>query len=129
MLGYNNNIMRCTGSGITPSGWYTERLPYIQEFDNGTCDNPGVANVFGGNIWGWDPISWISSVTDEYAQWWCLYGVEYMRANDPVGYIQMPGLRISIEGRESVYRCNMKSENCPRGHNLEDTIKEIWKKY
>jgi len=128
--GYNDSIIGKTRAGTTPSGWYTKRLPYILEFDNyGTSDHPGIAkdDYF---IWGYDEISWIGLLTDEEAQEFVKYAVDYMNDTDPVGYIQMPGCRVAVmtnKNGSNPYRCNTRSDACPTGRNLEETIKELWK--
>ncbi|MCQ2184200.1 MAG: hypothetical protein MJY62_02155 [Bacteroidales bacterium] len=122
-------IIGKTLAGTTPSGWYTKRLPYLLEFDNfGVSKYPGqyTSDYF---IWGYDEISWIGLVSEEYAGKFVRYAVDFLNTVDPVGYLQMPGMRIQKvfpkEG-ESPYRCNTRSAACPKGRNLEETIKAVW---
>ncbi|MBQ6087723.1 MAG: hypothetical protein IJK96_06670 [Bacteroidales bacterium] len=128
--GYLDSIIGRTLPGITPSGWYCDRLPYILEFDNwGHNPNPGKADHNHHSVWGYDEISWISLCDEAYQNWFFKYAVEYLRENDPVGFIQMPGARGTVDGRESTYRLNTASPACPTGHNGEETVKKLWKKY
>jgi len=128
--GYLDSILGKTISGKTPSGWSASRLPYILEFDNWGCEHQGVAKD-DCYVWGYDEISWIGIVSEDYAKTFVKTCVDYMTENDPVGYIQMPGLRLAVaaDGKTSFnpYRCNTKSAACPTGRNLEETIKELWK--
>lgn len=126
-----DSILGKTKGGMTPSGWTTDRLPYILEFDNfGTSDHPGKANINDIFVWGYDEISWLGMLAESDAQAFLKACVEYMAQNDPVGYIQMPGCRVAAftgANGASPYRCNTKSSSCPTGRNLENTIKELWK--
>lgn len=128
--GYIDNMIGKTLAGTTPSGWYASRLPYILEFDNyGTSDHPGKAQD-DWYIWGYDEISWIGMVPEEYAQRFVGECMDYMRRTDPVGYIQMPGCRIAAAVNRygsSPYRCNTNGNGCPTGRNLEKTIKALWR--
>ncbi|MCQ2184042.1 MAG: hypothetical protein MJY62_01360 [Bacteroidales bacterium] len=130
LKGHLDSIIGKTTAGTTPSGWYTKRLPYILEFDNyGISKHPGKAN---GDyfIWGYDEISWIGLVSEEYARGFVMECVAYLEKVDPVGYIQMPGCRVAAMTNKygfSPYRCNTRSDACPTGRNLEETIKAIWK--
>ena len=128
--GYRDCIVGKTVAGTTPSGWYTQRLPYILEFDNfGTSSHPGKA-AMDHYVWGYDEISWIGLVTEEYAQSFVRTTVDYLQRVDPMGYLQMPGLRVAVmtnKDGSNPYRCNTRSEACPKGRNLEETIKDLWK--
>ncbi|MCQ2184041.1 MAG: hypothetical protein MJY62_01355 [Bacteroidales bacterium] len=131
--GYIDSIVGRTISGMTPSGWYTSRLPYLLEFDNfGTSeheDQPANDHF----CWGYDEISWISNCTDKYGAEFVEYAVNYLASNDPMGHLEMPGLRGAVGAKSwkyswatSVYRCNTRSADCPAGRNLESTIKRLW---
>ncbi len=128
--GYLDSIIGKTVAGTTPSGWYTDRLPYILEFDNfGTSSHPGQARN-DHFVWGYDEISWIGLVTEEYARTFVQASMDYLKKVDPMGYLQMPGMRVAVMTNKygsNPYRCNTKSEACPKGRNLEETIKELWK--
>jgi len=126
-----DSILGKTKAGQTPSGWSTTRLPYILEFDNfGESSHPGVpSDPVDHYIWGYDEISWIGLVSEDYAAKFVKSCIDYMAATDPVGHIQMPGCRIAVsKGAKgfSPYRCNTCSAQCPTGRNLETTIKSIW---
>lgn len=127
--GYLDAVIGYTQGGETPSGWTTDRLPYILEFDNfGTSDHLGEYNWGDNFVWGYDEISWFSLLDDDYAREWIGYAVDYMQRIDPVGYIQMPGCRVSVSGPSRFYRCNTRSDACPTGRSTEETIKKLWSK-
>jgi hypothetical protein len=58
------------------------------------------------------------------------YAVKWVRMTDNNGYLQMPGCRMIIDGKNPVhkYKANIKSEACPNGTSLEFKIKGIWRK-
>lgn len=125
--GYLDAVIGYTKGGETPSGWTAERVPYILEFDNfGSSSHPGTSNWGDNFVWGYDEISWFSRLDDAYARSWLEYAVDYMRRVDPVGYIQMPGCRVAVDGPVRFYRCNTRSDACPDGRSTEETIKKLW---
>ena len=130
--GYLDSMIGLTVSGTTPSGWKTDRLPYMLEFDNwGISDHPGKYKKSGDiYCWGYDEISWFSQLDEETAEEFLRYAVTWMADNDPMGYIEMPGCRIAYGGKGwpevRAYRCNTKSDACPTGRNMENVIKAIW---
>lgn len=126
--GYLDSVIGYTQGGRTPSGWSTDRVPYILEFDNfGSSSHPGTYNWGDCFVWGYDEISWFSRLDEAYACQWLEYAVDYMRRVDPAGYIQMPGCRVAVDGPERFYRCNTVSEATPTGRSTEETIKKLWK--
>ena len=116
-----------TKGGITPSGWYCERSPYILEFDNfGIGENPGDP-TFDWYTWGYDEISWYYLQDTDYKNSFLYYAVDFIKQTDPVGFIQMPGSRVVVlPDKRTRYRCNTQSAACPEGHSQEETIKAIW---
>lgn len=124
--GFNDCIIGYTKAGVTPSGWYCERLPYILEFDNFGMGVPGDSSLSDAFVWGYDEISWFSQLDDSEEQEWLKYAFDYLNRVDPVGYIEVPGLRVSVGGKDPFYRCNTASDACPEGRSLENTIKELW---
>ena len=127
--GYLDSIICRTQGGVTPSGWKCDHLPYILEFDNfGTTDHPGKPDINSHTVWGYDEISWISQCDEAYQNEFFEYAVKYLYEKDKNGFIQMPGLRLSVGGKEPWYRVNKRSAACPNGHNGEETIKKLWSK-
>ena len=128
---YLDGIIGRTRAGTTPSGWYTDRLPYLVEFDNfGTSNHPGspLDDIF---CWGYDEISWIANVSEAYARTFVTQTVAWFDKNDPMGHLEMPGMRFAAGARAEiggpqVYRCNTAGTACPTGRNLEKTIKTLW---
>ena len=125
---YLDAIYRRTNGGITPSGWECDNIPYIVEFDNfGESDHPGTARLTDHFVWGYDEISWFSNQPESYRNEFLAYAADWMNRVDPVGYIQMPGSRVSTGSDTRRYRCNTQSDNCKYGKSQGETIKKIWK--
>lgn len=124
-----DNIYCKTVGGITPSGWSCTNSPYIVELDNfGISNHPGVANLSEIFVWGYDEISWFYLQPTAYKNLFLKQMVNFIASVDPVGFIQMPGLRnVTLpDGLVHGYRCNTQNVGCPTGQSQEQTIKEIW---
>jgi hypothetical protein len=126
---YLDAMYERTKGGVTPSGWSCDKCPYLVEFDNfGTSDHPGTANLNDHFVWGYDEISWFSIQPESYRNEFIKYANDWIEKNDPNGFLQMPGSRVTSinSANDSKYRANTKSETCPSGQNQEETIKKIW---
>lgn len=53
--------------GISPSGWRTDKYPYLVEIDNWGVDTKNLHKA-GANIWGYDEITWFASQPQWYRQ-------------------------------------------------------------
>jgi hypothetical protein len=127
-VGYADSIFLRSKGGITPSGWSCEHLPYLAEFDNFGCRNPGKPSE-SPFIWGWDEITWFALSPESERNQWLRYAWNWLKVTDPSGHLEMPGSRIMTPGRPDAprwYWANMRSEACPNGFNTEATIKSIW---
>lgn len=129
-IGYSDSIEGRTPGCKTPMGWSTERLPYFVEFDNfGTFPNPGQYSSDGYTCWGFDEISWFANSEEDYQKEFIRYAVNWFKENDPMGHLEMPGLRLAVGAfnpDHDPYKCNNPSSACPNGRGLENTIKELW---
>lgn len=128
-LGHLDAIYRKSPGCVTPSGWTCGSLPYLVEFDNfGISSHPGKADVNDHFIWGYDEISWLYQLDEDYRKEWISYAYDWLKANDPVGHLEMPGARVvSLEdGRSFMSRAVARTDSVPTGMNLEDTIKAVW---
>lgn len=125
--GYLDSIYGKSVGGITPSGWECEHLPYLVELDNWGVNEPGKGGV-PYYSWGRDEISWFASQTEAYRNSWLEYAWNWLRENDPDGWLQMPAQRCltSSAGGQRWYHANTQSEAAPDGFNQEETIKQIW---
>lgn len=115
--------------GLTPSGWSTDSLPYLVEFDNWGSSGNGGENIGGIWIWGWDEISWFARLSEENRNNWLEYAFEWVKENTTNGYLQFPTRRIladPINERYYWYFANAPSESCENGFNQEGKIKKIW---
>lgn len=113
----------------TPSGWRCDALPYLVELDNfGISDTPGMPGP-GHYVWGYDEITWFYLQPADYRSRWLRYADAWIRENDPVGHLQMPGARVVRRDRSGPVisvRAIPASDECPYGMGLEQTIREIW---
>jgi hypothetical protein len=129
-LGYKDSLFGRSKGGITPSGWKCEHLPYLVEFDNyGRSESPGEPGMGVFWVWGWDEITWFSQQGKDERDAWLRYAWNWVRENDPNGYLEMPGYRM-ISGApdgKRIYRANNPGDASPEGCGQEDTIREIWK--
>jgi len=135
--GYTDALYGRSNGGITPSGWKCEHLPYLVEFDNfGGSRAPGQSSqarapsIF---TWGFDEITWFAWQPEDYRNEWLRYAWNWLRENDPNGFLQMPGGRMLTNGppaagggRQRWYFANTRGPECPQGSSQEDTIKAIW---
>ncbi len=130
-VGYLDGLYKRSEGCVTPSGWECESLPFLVEFDNfGVSRTPGRSTLESHFIWGYDEITWFSLQTEEYRNTWLKYAYNWLRENDPNGFLQMPAGRVITPGQgepRGRYRGNNASETIPNGKNIEATIKELWK--
>lgn len=125
--------------GVAPSGWRCDHLPYLVEFDNWGSSGHGGESVAGkiGSlvgiddrywVWGYDEIGWFAHQSEADRNAWLWYAWQWVRAHDPNGFVQMPGMRGLADPVDGVgeYYANTRSEGCPLGQNQEETIKAIW---
>lgn len=131
-MGYLDALFGKSKGCVTPSGWKCASLPYLVEFDNfGISRNPGVADTTSHFIWGYDEISWFYLQPETYRNNWLKYAYNWLQEHDKNGFLQMPISRVVTIKRGSPMirnRGNMKSDACPVGINVEETVKEIWGK-
>lgn len=127
-VGYMDSIYRRSKGGRSPSGWSCEALPYLVELDNyGVSKRPGQPGT-KWFVWGYDEMSWFAHQPEAYRNRWLRYGWQWLRENDPVGWLQMPGSRVlhaPVNG-QWWYWAHTPSPATPHGFNQEQTIKAIW---
>jgi hypothetical protein len=131
-VGYGDTIWRRSLGGVTPSGWTCEHLPYYAQFDNGYPTGRSGQSIGFPYAWGSCEIDWFARQTEEYRNRWMRYAHDWIRQNDPAGFLQMPGRVPLGEPRETAggasrwYRANTRSAASPCGFSQEETIKAIW---
>ena len=129
-VGYLDSLYKKSKGCTTPSGWKCDSLPYLVEFDNfGVSRTPGESTINAHFIWGYDEITWFYLQSEEYRNAWLKYAYNWLRENDPNGFLQMPVNRVVSPGkgeRRGRFRANPPSDVIPDGKNLEGTIKELW---
>lgn len=138
--GYLDSIYGRSLGGITPSGWYAKSLPYLVELDNcGISNTPGKPTVNQHWVWGYDEISWFAHQSEEYRNEWLEYAWDWIRENDPYGWLQFITRRTIAHApvileygpgtvTATMYYANTQSRNNPFGFNQEETIKAIWER-
>jgi hypothetical protein len=127
-IGYADSLFQRSKGGITPSGWSCDHLPYLVEFDNFGSNNPGKSSQ-APFIWGWDEITWFALQPETDRNAWLRYAWQWLRDNDPVAHLEMPGSRVLSPGSGGGprwYWANTNSDACPNGFNTEATIRELW---
>lgn len=127
-VGHYDSIYQRSKGGVTPSGWTCKSLPYLVEFDNfGRSGHEG--EKYGLHwIWGYDEIGWFARQPKEYREKWLHYAWNWLKTNDPVGHLEMPGSRVlhaPVDGK-GWYWANNPSDAVPTGFGDEDVIKAIW---
>jgi hypothetical protein len=128
-VGVFDSIYGKSMGGIAPSGWRCQHLPYLVELDNwGVSDRPGHGALGGCWVWGYDEMSWFAHQDEAYRNRWLRYAWAWVRANDPNGFLQMPGSRVlhaPVDDRHW-YHANTRSAAVAGGFSQEAVIKAIW---
>ena len=125
-------IYKRSKGGMTASGWRCDSLPYLVEFDNThTSGREGQGGLGGCWVWGYEEISWFAFNGSNYRDYWLEYAYDWIKKNDPVGHLQMPGkvpLAFYDYSKEKRlwYRLNNPGKSCPAGYGQEDKVKALW---
>ncbi len=137
-----NNPQKCTignhiwediyKSGIggkSPSGWYTDKYPYLVEFDNGGIDLEKFNKAT--HAFGYDEISWYAYQPYDYRKEFMTYLYEQIESFNENGHIALPGSRglaasqVTVGG---IYFANSKT-HFQKGWGDEGFYKELLGKY
>ncbi len=129
-VGFQDAIYGDSRGGITPSGWACEHAPYLVEIDHGYAgDIPGVCDK-PECVWGSDELSWFVYLTEAQRNAWLQYAWDWVRTNDPNGYLEMPGSRdhqgITPNASDWYFANTYNADTMPYGFNQEETIRTIW---
>jgi hypothetical protein len=131
-VGYGDTIWGRSLGGVTPSGWTCEHLPYYAQMDNGYAPGKARQSVGFPFAWGSCEIDWFARQPEAFRNQWLQYAHKWIRQNDPVGFLQMPG-RVPLGepcktpgSTTGMYRANTRSAASPQGFGQEETIKAIW---
>ena len=102
-MGWGNSIFGRSMGGMTHSGWECDSLPYFVEIDNYGCQPPELLNTpVDYYPWGYDECSWFAQQPESYRAEWLQYAHDWIRDNDPAGYLEMLGVRgISVYDEEA----------------------------
>jgi hypothetical protein len=136
-IGHLDAIYGRSMGGITPSGWECDHLPYLVDIDcygktgrggesvTGKIESlEGIDSAFW--VWGWDEICWFANQSCEQRNAWLWYAWQWLRKNDPNGFMEMPGQQAMVDPA-GYYYANNCGPGCPDGYGQEDTIAAIWK--
>lgn len=127
-VGYLDSLFGRSKGGLTPSGWTCASLPYIVELDNFEASGREGQNIGGHWIWGYDEISWFARQPEPYRNEWLRYAWNWIRQQDPNGWLQMPGSRTLVAPADGKhwYWANTRSTAVPDGFSQEESIRSIW---
>jgi len=132
-MGYGDTIFGRSAGGVTPSGWICDHLPYYIQFDNGYATGKEGQPIGFPYAWGYIEIDWFARQTEAYRNEWLHYAWDWLRTNDPNGWLQMPGrnvlsvpLKDAKGGKLHWYTANTRGAAAPDGFNQEETIRAIW---
>jgi hypothetical protein len=127
-VGHMDSIYQRSAGGMSPSGWACDHLPYLVELDNyGVGKHPGKPGS-KWYCWGYDEISWFARQPADYRNQWLRDTWQWLRDNDPNGFLQMPGSRVlhaPVDGKNWYFN-NTPSAATPQGFGQEATIKAVW---
>lgn len=128
VAGRVDSIYNRSKSGISPSGWFADPMPYIVEVDNWGSSGRAGQSIGEYWVWGYDEISWFAHQDEAYRNEWLRYAWDWVRQTDPNGWLQMPAKRVLHDpvGVVGTYRAHTPSPANPHGFNQEETIKRIW---
>lgn len=127
-IGYADALFGKSKGGTTPSGWSSDHLPWLAEFDNFGGSNAGQSSN-APFVWGYDEITFIAIMSETDRNAWLKYAYDWIAANDTSAHLSMPGSRVITHGPASSpgwYWSNTKSSASPKGFSAEATIKAIW---
>ena len=108
-------------SGTSPSGWYTEKYPYIVEFDNYSVGNADTSDK-DSYVWGKDEINWYVAQPQWYRKEFMNYVLDKLSEFNDNGHVAFVGYR----GTD--FYANNKNSLCSTGVGDETWIKEIFGK-
>lgn len=137
-----NNPQKCTignhewpdiyKSGIggkSPSGWYSDKYPYLVEFDNGSIDVSIINTPI--RAWGYDEISWYAYQPYNYRKEFMTYLYEEIASFKENGHIALPGSRGLAKSEATaggIYFANSKT-HLQKGWGDEGFFKELIETY
>jgi len=92
--GHTDSILGRSMGGIHPSGWETDSLPFVIEFDAWErSDHPGEYRENSIFAWGHDDLSWFYLQDKEKRHRVLRYLWKYMRDHYPEGWLEIPCCR------------------------------------
>ena len=119
--GYWNDSIYCSnGPGTSPSGWHSDKYPYLVHLDN-YGDTLGDTTDKDCYVWGRDEIGWYVNQPAWYRREFMKEIREKIAGYNENGHIAAHGWSCGWG-----FFSNNKSEQCPNGSGDEETIKKLF---
>ncbi|MBE6770258.1 MAG: hypothetical protein E7548_05840 [Ruminococcaceae bacterium] len=90
--GYKDSVYGLSRRLNSPSGWYTNKYPYLVEIDNYGVDEAKL-NKASADIWGYDEITWFAIQPQSYRQKFTEYLIKEIDSFDENGHAAIVGKR------------------------------------
>ncbi len=129
--GHRDSVYCRNISGVSPSGWYTNKYPYLVEIDNYGVDEARL-NKATADIWGYDEITWFTVQPQWYRQEFMEYLTKKVDSYNENGHVAIPGKRwpTTFSGTKeglTTYYAASKAGNVNFFGDLE-FYKNMWKR-
>lgn len=115
-------------SGTTPYGEYTDKYPYMVEFDNYGNNKPGNPGEAASYVWGLDENSWYSNQPQWYRKEFTHYLLDTIDSFEENGHLSLLGHRgwyYDIKSEEGILFYSNSSKFMPNGKDDEEWLKEL----
>ena len=90
--GHKDSVYGLTRKLNSPSGWYTNKYPYLVEIDNYGVEEKKL-NKASADIWGYDEITWFAIQPQSYRQKFTEYLIKEIDSFDENGHAAIVGKR------------------------------------
>ena len=90
--GHKDSVYKLNISGVAPSGWYTNKYPYLVELDNYGVDVARLNKAYA-DIWGYDEITWFAIQPQWYRQEFMEYLTKQVDSYNENGHVAVAGKR------------------------------------
>ena len=125
---WNDSPYQAGYSGTTPCGEYTDKYPYMVEFDNYGNGKPGEPGVADSYVWGLDENGWYSNQPQWYRKEFTHYLLDTIDSFEENGHVALLGHRggyYSLIEKKGIPFYANSTEFMPTGYNDEAWLKEL----
>ncbi len=121
------NLYKGKISGKSPSGWTTDKYPYLVEWDNDGGDKFDHTKAEGK--WGYDEISWIANQPQWYRHQFMKDVTKQIKGFGNNGHVTLPGRRTAfiLGGSGQSYYVMNDAKYYKGGFSDEQGIMNVWK--